>query len=208
MGRYVICGPACSKKCSGPDSMSGDARARFLELRRWPQDSSSSALTTSRCWLRSPKKAFSMKASKWLRPNSEASVQNLVDVENSAMVRPRVCNVSCLWLCARFDARSKGIRPHRIFRTSSGEERRLARDRDEGIPTIATEGADASVITTDPEAEVTIFSAVDSFHDAAVCAKTRGQGRSHVRTLLRFPFTQEACFSTPSTCDVMTTHRL
>ena len=178
MGRYVICGPACSKKCSGPDSMSGDARARFLELRRWPQDSSSSALTTSRCWLRSPKKALSMKASIWL------------------------------WLCARFDARSKGIRPHRIFRTSSGEERRLARDRDEGIPTIATEGADASVITTDPEAEVTMFSAVDSFHDAAVCAKTRGQGRSHVRTLLRFPFTQEACFSTPSTCDVMTTHRL
>ena len=27
MGRYVICGPACSKKCSGPDSMSGDACA-------------------------------------------------------------------------------------------------------------------------------------------------------------------------------------
>ena len=27
MGRYVMCGPACSKKCSGPDSMPGDARA-------------------------------------------------------------------------------------------------------------------------------------------------------------------------------------
>ena len=26
MGRYVICGPACSKKCSGPHSVSSDAR--------------------------------------------------------------------------------------------------------------------------------------------------------------------------------------
>ena len=27
MGRFVMCGPTCFKKCSGPDSMSGDARA-------------------------------------------------------------------------------------------------------------------------------------------------------------------------------------
>ena len=77
-----------------------------------------------------------MKASKMAaaeEAQNEASVQNLVDVENTAMVRPKICEV-----CARFDARSKGIRPHRIFGKSSGEERRLARDGDEGIPTIAT----------------------------------------------------------------------
>ena len=31
MGRCAICGPTCFKKRSGPDSMSGDARARFLK---------------------------------------------------------------------------------------------------------------------------------------------------------------------------------
>ena len=33
MGRYVMCGPTCFKKRSGPDSMSSDARARVF-LRR------------------------------------------------------------------------------------------------------------------------------------------------------------------------------
>ena len=33
---------------------------------------------------------------------NEASVENLVDVENSAMVRPTVCNVSCT-LCDKIE---------------------------------------------------------------------------------------------------------
>ena len=92
-------------------------------------------------------------------------------------------SVTCL---ARFDARSKGIRPHRIFGTSSGEERRLARDRDEGIPTIGTEGADASGITTDPECKVKMFTAVDSLLHVACCAKVRRKERSdeHVQLAL------------------------
>ena len=65
---------------------------------------------------------------------NEVSVENLVDVKIQpwSVQRP----VKCL---ACFDARSKGIRPHRIFGMRSGEDHRLARDRDEGIPTIATE---------------------------------------------------------------------
>ena len=34
MSRYAMCGPTCFKKRSCPDSMSGDARAHFLEMRR------------------------------------------------------------------------------------------------------------------------------------------------------------------------------
>ena len=34
MGRYVMCGQTCFKKRSGPDSVSSDARAHFLELGR------------------------------------------------------------------------------------------------------------------------------------------------------------------------------
>ena len=132
---------------------------------------------------------------------NEISVENLVHVQNSAMVRPK--SVKCP---ARFDARSTGIRPHRIFGMRSGEERRLARDRDEGSQQSRPKEQTPASLRL-PEDKVTMFTD-DSFRHAAVCAQTRRQGRSLVRTLLRFPLTQEACFATPSTCGVMTTNGL
>ena len=62
----------------------------------------------------------------------------------------------------------------------------MARDRDEGIPTIGTEGADASGITTDPEGKVTMFTAVDSLPLAACCAKIRWKERSVEHVQLAF----------------------
>ena len=133
MGRYVMCGPTCFKKRSGPDSMSGDARARFLKALNKGQF----VIGVDDQWMLAPvteesliDEGFTMAAAVQLQ--NEQSVENLVHVENSAVQGSVTCP-------ARFDARSKGIRPHRIFGTSSSEERRLARDRDEGIPTIGTE---------------------------------------------------------------------
>ena len=59
---------------------------------------------------------------------NEASVENLVDVENTAMVRPRVCERV---LHALMQDRKGYVRIKSLERLP-GEERRLARDRDEG----------------------------------------------------------------------------
>ena len=96
MGRYATCGPTCFKKRSGPDSMSGDARARFLEALSKGQfiigadDPQMLAPVTEESLI---DEGFTMAAA--VQVQNEESVENLVHVESSAMVRPRVCNVSC-----------------------------------------------------------------------------------------------------------------
>ena len=98
---------------------------------------------------------------------NEVSVENLVDVQNSAMVRP--ISVKCP---ARFDSRSTGIRLHRIFGLRSGEERRLERGRDEGSQQSRPK-EQTPVSLRLPEDKVTMCTADDSFRHAAVCAQTR-----------------------------------
>ena len=96
MSRYPICGPTSFKKRSGPDSMSGDARARFLEALSKGQfiigadDPQMLAPVTEEFLF---DEGFKMAAA--VQVQNEESGENLVHVENTAMVRPRVCNVSC-----------------------------------------------------------------------------------------------------------------
>ena len=76
--------------------MSGDARARFLEALSKGQfiigadDPQMLAPVTEESLI---DEGFKMAAA--VQVQNEESVENLVHVENTAMVRPRVCNVSC-----------------------------------------------------------------------------------------------------------------